>query len=267
MASSNVIQQFLARYNRQLGFVALVSIAIIVLWKHGDNIQNYNQLLANSISYPDNQKDSPTKHVSTLCNCGKVIAMPDESNLPDPNAFQWCSPESSVRGTHQKVITYTLYGNVQDSAISKRYFSLLKNISLTTEKYYPGWIVRIYHNIRDRDGPEKEAHSQLCDIYCRFSHVDLCSFPLLVERIGSSTIPIDPAHLTGLNPRMFRYLVMLDPNTDIFISRDIDSIIWRREVDAVEEWLRSNYTFHVMRDHNNHGVVALAGNLTSNFYG
>jgi hypothetical protein len=160
---------------------------------------------------------------------------------------------------HQKVITYTLYGNVHNASVAKRYYSLLRNISLTAERDYPDWVVRIYHNIRDRGGPEREAHDQLCDIYCRFHNVDLCSVPLLVERIGNQTIPIDPALLAGLNPKMFRYLVMLDPNVDVFISRDVDSIIWPREVDAVAEWLKSNYTFHVMRDHKFHGSIILAG--------
>ena len=64
---------------------------------------------------------------------------------------------------------------------------------------------------------------------------------------------------------MFRYLVMFDPNVDVFISRDVDSIIWRREVDAVTEWLRSNYTFHSMRDNRNHGVVMLAGKFSKLF--
>ena len=59
--------------------------------------------------------------------------------------------------------------------------------------------------------------------------------------------------------RMYRYLVMLDPLVDTFISRDVDSIIWRREVDAVNQWLESNYTFHLMRDHATHGSIMLAG--------
>jgi hypothetical protein len=198
-----------------------------------------------------------SNYISPLCNCGKEI--PVQSIQPDPNAFKWCSPESAVRGMHQKVITYTLYGNVHNASVAKRYYSLLRNISLTAERDYPDWVVRIYHNIRDRGGPEREAHDQLCDIYCRFHNVDLCSVPLLVERIGNQTIPIDPALLAGLNPKMFRYLVMLDPNVDVFISRDVDSIIWPREVDAVAEWLKSNFTFHVMRDHKFHGSIILAG--------
>jgi hypothetical protein len=52
---------------------------------------------------------------------------------------------------------------------------------------------------------------------------------------------------------------MLDPNVDVFISRDSDSVILQREVDAVDEWLRSNYTFHVMRDHPFHFAAILVG--------
>lgn len=61
-----------------------------------------------------------------------------------------------------------------------------------------------------------------------------------IGRIGNSTTPIDPALIRGLNPRMYRYLVMLDPNVDMFISRDVDSLIFPREVDAVKQWLPSN---------------------------
>lgn len=108
-------------------------------------------------------------------------------------------------------------------------------------------------------GLAKEAYDQLCQIYCQFDHVDFCSVPLLIERIGNNTTPVDPASLQRLHPRMFRYLVLFDPNADVFISRNVDSLIWRKEVDAVEEWLRSNYTFHVMRDHTNHQSAILAG--------
>ncbi|KAK4027693.1 uncharacterized protein LOC116927338 [Daphnia magna] len=204
-------------------------------------------------------QSSPSRYISSLCNCGKEIVMAADSLRPDPKVFDWCSRESTIRGPNQKIISYALYGDAQNASIFNRYYSLLRNISLTAERDYPGWIIRIYHDIPDARGPAKEAHDQLCQVYCRFDHVDLCSVPLLIDRIGNNTTPMDPALLRGLNPRMFRYLVMLDPNADVFISRDVDSLIWRREVDAVEEWLRSNYTFHVMRDHMNHGSVILAG--------
>lgn len=59
---------------------------------------------------------------------------------------------------------------------------------------------------------------------------------------------------------MFRYLVAFNPDVDLFISRDADSMIRQREVDAVEQWLQSNHvTFHVMRDNIGHDAFMLAG--------
>ena len=47
-----------------------------------------------------------------------------------------------------------------------------------------------------------EAFKNLCDIYCRYSNVDLCSVLDLIDRIGiNNTIPIDPQLLKGLNPK------------------------------------------------------------------
>jgi hypothetical protein len=250
----NKLIQLVMHQSRRLSFFALFFVGVFFVLKQQNSTNNYS----NHIPSKKSTDVVNATYISPLCNCSKEIQV--QSIQPDPNAFKWCGPESSVRGMHQKVITYTLYGNVQNASIADRYYSLLRNISLTAERDYPGWVVRIYHNFRDQDGP---GHQQLCDIYCRFHHVDLCSVPLLIERIGNSTTPIDPALVAGLNPKMFRFLVMLDPNVDIFISRDIDSIIWSREVDAVAEWLKSNYTFHVMRDHKFHGAIILAGKLST----
>ena len=200
-------------------------------------------------------------YISSLCNCAKKVPV----GVADVNAtlrdeFKWCSDESTVRGANQKIVTYALFGNAQNSSVFRRYYGNLRNISLTVAKQYPGWVIRIYHNIADDPTTENEAHNQLCRVFCRYDNVDLCSVPLLTERIGNKTIPIDPQLLRGLNGRMFRYLVMLDPNVDIFISRDVDSLIFQREVDAVDQWIhQSNYTFHVMRDHKGHGSIILAG--------
>ncbi len=259
----NQLIQLVTHQSRSLSFFTLFFVGVVFVWKQQSHANNYSNRIPPCKRRTDvvNETEETSQYISPLCNCGKEIAV--QSIQPDPNDFKWCSPESAVRGMHQKVITYTLYGNVHNASVAKRYYSLLRNISLTAEKDYHDWVVRIYHNIRDRGGPEREAHDQLCDIYCRFHNVDLCSVPLLIERIGNSTTPIDPALVAGLNPKMFRFLVMLDPNVDVFISRDVDSIIWPREVDAVAEWLKSNYTFHVMRDHKFHGSIILAGKFST----
>ena len=162
-----------------------------------------------------------------------------------------------MRGHHQRIVTYALFGNARNASVFRRYYSNLRNISLTAEKQYPGYIIRIYHNVVNE--PDSEGYRQLCNVYCRYPNVDLCSVPELADRIGNSSTPIDPVLIRRLNPRMYRYLVMLDPNVDLFISRDVDSLIYQREVDAVRQWLPTNYTFHLMRDHKGHGSIILAG--------
>lgn len=52
---------------------------------------------------------------------------------------------------------------------------------------------------------------------------------------------------------------MMDPLVETFLSRDLDSMILEREVAAVKEWLGSNETFHIMRDHPSHNGYMLAG--------
>ena len=53
---------------------------------------------------------------------------------------------------------------------------------------------------------------------------------------------------------MMRFFILILFMTNIYFSP-----IFKREVDAVEEWLRSNYTFHLMRDNTYHGSIILAG--------
>ena len=112
--------------------------------------------------------------------------------------------------------------------------------------------MRIYHNISSLT---EDYETFLCPLICNKNntHVDLCD----INTIESKEInwPV----IERLNPRMWRFLVMLDPLVDRFISRDIDSDIIDREIDAVNQWLQSNYTFHVMRDHPSHGGFMLAG--------
>jgi hypothetical protein len=199
------------------------------------------------------------------CSCSKTLKQTNNnsdnnSTVHRPGGFQWCSANSSTRGAHQKVITYSLFAteNYENLPVSNRYDSLLRKILIAAEQLYPGWIVRIYHNFHNENDPENIVSQELCELNCQFNHLDLCSVTEMIENIPALT-PIDAALLGGLNGRMFRFLVMLDPNVDVFISRDSDSVILQREVDAVEEWLRSNYTFHVMRDHPFHYAAILAG--------
>ena len=54
--------------------------------------------------------------------------------------------------------------------------------------------------------------------------------------------------------QVWRFAPMADPLVSEFHSRDLDSIVSQREVAAVNEWLADKTkTFHIMRDHRQHG--------------
>ena len=55
---------------------------------------------------------------------------------------------------------------------------------------------------------------------------------------------------------LWRFLPLSDPLVDTFVSRDLDSRLSNREAAAVRQWLASNRTFHIMRDHWDHLVSA-----------
>ena len=52
---------------------------------------------------------------------------------------------------------------------------------------------------------------------------------------------------------------------DAFVSRDLDSRLSQREATAVQHWLASNRTFHIMRDHWDHLVRYDIGEGKSHF--
>ena len=58
-----------------------------------------------------------------------------------------------------------------------------------------------------------------------------------------------PVTLIKMWPRYYA-----SPMVSEFHSRDLDSIVSQREVAAVNDWLAAeNKTFHIMRDHKQHG--------------
>ncbi len=46
---------------------------------------------------------------------------------------------------------------------------------------------------------------------------------------------------------MWRWFPIGDRFVDLWLSRDSDSMIYQREVDAVDAWLKSDKLVHIMR--------------------
>jgi len=59
--------------------------------------------------------------------------------------------------------------------------------------------------------------------------------------------------------RMWRFEAIDDPDVEIMLSRDTDSRITAREKNAIDAWLASGKTFHIMRDHPYHSDRVMAG--------
>ena len=126
------LNPFVTHQARQFYLFAFIFIAFIVVW-HKHSCVNFESAECKGL-----QTEEKNKYISSLCNCGKEIIMASESMQSQPDAFKWCGDESSIRGKQQKIITYTLYGNVDNALFAQRYYSLLQNISLTAERDYPG---------------------------------------------------------------------------------------------------------------------------------
>jgi protein O-GlcNAc transferase len=60
-------------------------------------------------------------------------------------------------------------------------------------------------------------------------------------------------------PMMWRFEPIDDPEVEIMMARDTDTRFTQREKLAVNEWLSSNKTFHIMRDHPHHNFCILGG--------
>lgn len=137
-----------------------------------------------------------------------------------------------------KVIVYCLWGN--DTIY---WVGALRNIKLA-EELYPDWTCRFYIDSNSDVELIKTISGSNVEVILMDSKVT--TYENLSDRFNHS----------GL---FWRFLPLLEKDIDIVISRDCDSRISRREVDAVNEWLLSNKDFHIMRDHPYHQVPILSG--------
>jgi hypothetical protein len=128
----------------------------------------------------------------------------------------------------KNIVAYSLWGDHP-----MYWIGALRNIEQVS-KYFPGWICRFY-----------------IDKNCK---------PELIETIKGDNVEVILVDSKDSFHGMFwRFWASEDPDVDIFLSRDCDSRITKREVNAVNEWLKSDKDFHIMRDHPYHTVPILGG--------
>ena len=148
------------------------------------------------------------------------------------------------------MFSFAFFGDPNSSIHQKRgYFEgIRKNLEAISTFYNSSWSVRLYHDI----GPDDPLMVDLCKLACSNNRLDLCP----VDQLAPHHLL---ANAVNMFPMLWRFFPTLDSQVDIFMSRDLDSIVKLREVEAVEEWLQSGKSLHVMRDHTHHKHDMLGG--------
>ena len=128
-----------------------------------------------------------------------------------------------------KVISFSLWGDNPKYTIGA-----IRNAELT-QIIYPSWVSRFY-----------VGESVPRDIIGK-----LLTIP------NTETIHIDQEN--NWTSMFWRFSASYDPSVDIVIFRDTDSRLSDREKYAVDAWINSDKTFHIMRDHPHHRFPILGG--------
>jgi hypothetical protein len=243
-----ILAVFTQRSNYVTVLIVLLLIFTIFQWSFNEiSTINSTSIFLNHDSLNITNKEQKFFYRRPSCSCTRPL-FKSNSNLSISNetSSSLCSQYSTLRGFHQRIISISMYGP-RDNLL----FALNTSVTFLYQliddmiKKYPNWILRIYHDVSIND-------NIICSIECAYNNVDFCNTSSL-GNLGSlsSYIP----------PKMWRFLPVGDELVDIMASRDLDSPIIQRELDAVNEWILSGKAWHAMRDHPMHNVPMLGKNL------
>lgn len=127
------------------------------------------------------------------------------------------------------VFSYCLYGPNNP----RYYVPLLENIKLISS-YFVGWRVRIYLG--------SDVDVQYKDVLKTYNIVD-----------------IHETGVTGPINMIYRFYAIDDPDVDIMMVRDADSLVHWKDRWAIHEFLKSDFTAHTIRDHKDHTSKLMGG--------
>ena len=80
-----------------------------------------------------------------------------------------------------------------------------------------------------------------------------------LNKMSHTKIIYKYGNLRNSKPATWRFESIDNDNVEINLSRDTDTRFLLREKLAVDEWIKSNKLFHIMRDHPHHSFKILAG--------
>lgn len=129
----------------------------------------------------------------------------------------------------KKIISYSLWGDNPKYTVGA-----IKN-ALLANKLYPSWISRYYYG---STVPE--------NIITQLSEIPNTETVLMTTENNWKSM-------------FWRFQSCYDNSVEISIFRDTDSRLSSREKLAVDDWLKTGKTFHIMRDHPFHKYPILGG--------
>lgn len=129
----------------------------------------------------------------------------------------------------KKIISFSLWGNS-----TKYTIGAIKNAKLANE-IYPDWISRFYIG--------SDVSTDIIDQIRSYSNTEII-------------IQTAENNWSGM---FWRFDALCDTDIEYVIFRDTDSRLSLREKYAVDDWIASRKTFHIMRDHPFHNFPILGG--------
>lgn len=129
----------------------------------------------------------------------------------------------------KKIISFSLWGNDP-----KYTYGAIRNAEIAAY-IYPDWICRYYIG--------KSTDDNIIQTLKSLKNTEIIQMDV-------------DGDWTGM---FWRFYAASDPDVSVMLSRDTDSRVSYREKFAVEEWLKSDKSFHIMRDHPLHAIPILGG--------
>lgn len=185
------------------------------------------------IKITENIEDQTESQSIHECGCEKEYFYP-KNNQNKEIYSSTCSDEGTFHSKEQKVISFALtHQNVNHIKTEHIYLNGIKENLKRIRILYPGYTLRLYTDI------VLESKSKYCTIFCENNDFFWCN----IHKSPSL------GNLSKIEPSIWRFTPLGDETVDIFLSRDLEAYILKREADAVKDWLRaSSKSIHLMRD-------------------
>jgi hypothetical protein len=118
-------------------FLIVVGLTLIIYLMFGDLNVASNNMVHLKVHLRVFTEEKAKKHVyqSLFCGCNKTITY-GEPHLD--KGVIWCSKESSMRGAHQSIVAYSLFGEAMINGSISRYFGSFNVIPKQISRSYPG---------------------------------------------------------------------------------------------------------------------------------